>query len=104
MATMTSKERHHLKLRLIETGQWNSDEPGDPTVDFEAAKVLESRASEKAGVRMVGFSVAEAGSNSSSMNGIAIFRQEELLLKVTGNTYAEAICFAVVALTALLQN
>ena len=101
---MNSKERHQLKAQLIETGLWKGDEPGDPTVDLEAAKVLEFRASEKARVRMVGFSVAEAGSGASSINGIAIFRQEELLLKVTGNTYAEAICFAVVALTALLQN
>jgi hypothetical protein len=101
---MNSKERHHLKSQLIETGLWNNDEPGDPTVDTEAAKVLESRASEKAGVRMVGFSVAEAASGASAMNGIAVFRQEELLLKVTGNTYAEATCFAVVALTALLRN
>ena len=101
---MTSKERHHLKAQLIETGLWNGGEPGDPTVDLEAAKVLECRASEKAGVRMVGFSVGEAGNGTFSMNGIAIFRQEELLLRVTGNTYAEAICFAVVAITALLQN
>jgi hypothetical protein len=36
------------------------------------------------------------------MNSIAIYRGDELLLRVTGNSYAEAICFAAVAMMPLL--
>jgi hypothetical protein len=36
------------------------------------------------------------------MNNIAVYHGHDILLNVTGNTYAEAICFAAVAVAGVL--
>ena len=98
---MTVKEREQMKARLIETGLWSQDLEGDPTVDEEAARALERQAGKKFGVRFIGFSAASAGTLPSSFNSIAVYRRDEVVLRVTGSTYAEAICFAALALSTL---
>jgi hypothetical protein len=101
---MTSTERQHVKSQLIEAGFWNSSEPADPTTDINAAEVLERQVFDKTGKRMIGFNSVRAGAGASSMNSIAVCLGEKVLLRVTGNNYPEAICFAAIAIAAMSEG
>ena len=101
---MNNQERQELKDRLIELGFWGADEPGDPVTDESAALKVGERATERFGVLLVSSAGVAGGVSISPGQDVLIICEESTRQIASGETYAEAICLASIALPEFLKQ
>jgi hypothetical protein len=100
---MIDEERQKVKARLIESGFWGADEPGDPTRNLHDAGTLNERLQAKL-ARDV-FLVSRIVSDHSLIREVLIFHDFETYTLVTDAvSYPEAISLAALALPEFLRR
>jgi len=99
---MTDQERQAITAKLVELGFWETDEPGDPAVDYHDAKTLHARVGAKlAGDALV---VSTCASSYSSARRVLILHGERSYPLGSADNYPESICLAALALPQFLEE
>lgn len=99
---MTNNERQQLKADLIKGQFWSASDLGDPTIDKYAASKLHNRTAGKL--------AAEVYLTSISLGGHPLARQVNVVRGqlsyriASGDSYAEAISLAAIALPDFLKQ
>jgi hypothetical protein len=99
---MTDHERQAITARLVELGFWETDEPGDPVVDYHDAKTLHARVSARLTVGVL--AVSTSASSHSSARRVFILHGERIYPLGAAGNYPESICLAALALPQFLEE
>jgi putative intracellular protease/amidase len=101
---MIDKERSALKGRLIKIGFWGASDPGDPTREVRAARLLVDRIEERLDAVLLIGGRKGAASDPLTPHSVRVLCGREALRLAEGDTYCEAVCAAAVALAAFLKR
>ena len=99
---MNEQEKQEIKIRLIQFGFWGENERGDPLTDVVYATKVRRRIAEKLGCMLAVTSGVSAVIADLTPRHVSVACKSSEKTLAHGDTYAEAVCLAALALPQFL--